>query len=250
MNRILIIVFLLVASLYSVGQDYDLYLQEAFKHLGKGNKENAEKCYEVYKKMTNKTDGHFESLLLKFKAKDEWQKSCYIIKLNDSTDIAVQKLPETQKAVPHTVAMYNATASRLGGFLDWRLPTNQEMHIIIPTLSDDELYFEYYHCTFPVIIVIQNILTDNTNSIHVDVCENCVTKPTRPKTKYNGIVVRQKLTNYTSPITNYAADFVVNRNNVFSKIYGKCLYENGTYQEEGNKNFLANYFIVRRLKKE
>lgn len=96
MKWILIIVFLLVASLYAVGQNYDLYLQKAFELLEKGDKENAEKCYGVYKKMTNKTDVHFESSLLKFKTKDEWQKSSYIINLDDGYALAVQREVRTK----------------------------------------------------------------------------------------------------------------------------------------------------------
>lgn len=142
MKRILTFVLLLVVSLYAVGQDYDLYLQEAFKHLEKGNKEDAEKCYGVYKKMTNKTDVHFESLLLKFREKDEWQKSCHIIDLGDGYTLAVQK--KAGDDLRQFEAHEKALGNRLGGFNDWRLPTKEELQIIVANLTVSSWKGKYY----------------------------------------------------------------------------------------------------------
>lgn len=104
-----------------MGQNYDLYLKKAFELLEKGDIKNAQKVYSVYCTMTESRDLTFEKRLEGFKKQIDWKSKCYIIKLDDSTDMAVQKLSKSQVNVSHITAEVNAKTSRLGGFLDWRL---------------------------------------------------------------------------------------------------------------------------------
>ena len=54
----LLIAILSVAGIYA--DDYREYLEASRKHLAEGNKEKAESCYRVYKKMTGKKDAELE----------------------------------------------------------------------------------------------------------------------------------------------------------------------------------------------
>lgn len=112
-------------------QDYDFYLQNAYSALEKGKIEIAQSSYNVYKKMTGKTDLDFETLL-----KNDWTKSCHIIDINDEYSLAVQKEDEDHLVkLKYIQAYYRSHNNRLGGYNDWRLPGKDELMIILSVIN-------------------------------------------------------------------------------------------------------------------
>lgn len=140
MKKKLLIVTFVFAALQLQAQDYDIYLKRAYTALDEGNIEVAQSTYNVYKRMTDKTDPDFE-VLLKSSINNDWKSRCYIINLNDTIDIAVQFFDE-QEPLPYITAKTKAESSRLGNFSDWRLPYGAEMRIILPNIKiKDKLPF-------------------------------------------------------------------------------------------------------------
>ena len=128
-----ILVCCVFVSVHINAQEYDPYLRKAFSALEEGNTEVAQSSYNVYKRMTNKTDPDFE-VLLDASLNNDWKSKCYIIKLNDSTNIAIQHF-DGQKPVSQETAEKIAGASRLGDFTDWRLISKQESYIVLPNID-------------------------------------------------------------------------------------------------------------------
>lgn len=118
-------VLLMVLNLSA--QNYDSYLQAAYSALEEGKIEVAQSAYNIYKKITAKTDLDFETLL-KDKIDNDWQKSCHIIDLGNGEYLAAQKPSSIQ--MTHSAAKELCEASRLGGFDDWRLPFENELDIL------------------------------------------------------------------------------------------------------------------------
>ena len=169
--------------------------------------------YSVYKELTNKVDENFESLL----SNGEWINKCYIIYLSDSTAIAVQK-PDTLKSVTYNVAEINAEASRVGDFFDWRLPSEDEMQLIlanITSLSNNNFWIKAHEASSAVII--------------------------KRTDKYGN----DKYSRQTETIkTFYVIGHDYKTNEVYS--YKKSnIDEKITLEEAGNKHTKANYLIVR-----
>lgn len=72
MKLSLLLCCLIITICVSDAQVDNYYLLETFKLLFEGNVESAERNYNVYKKMTSKTDLDFE-MLLRRKAKKQYQ---------------------------------------------------------------------------------------------------------------------------------------------------------------------------------
>ncbi len=58
---LLLVCLVLSVSIYA--QNYKEYLDIAKREIVEGNYENAQKAYDVYKKLTNQTDSEIENLL-------------------------------------------------------------------------------------------------------------------------------------------------------------------------------------------
>lgn len=127
MKQILLLLSVLLFTLNLSAQNYDELLQKAYSALGEGKIEVAQSSYNIYKKMTKKTDVDFE-ILLKDKIDNDWQKSCYIVDLGDGYCLAAQ-IPSSSP-VTFEAAKNRSEASRLGGFKDWRLPSEEELNIL------------------------------------------------------------------------------------------------------------------------
>ena len=64
MKKILLLFSTLLFTFNLSAQDYDNYLQSAYTALEEGKIEVAQSSYNIYKKMTGKTDSDFEILSL------------------------------------------------------------------------------------------------------------------------------------------------------------------------------------------
>lgn len=143
-----LIVFILVVLIGGniQAQNYDNYLQTAVNLLNEGNIDAAKCAYEVYKQLSNKSDSIFEKLFDKIKNGLFWMDSCHIIKLSDTTSLAIQKINKNQSPVKYIDAEVTAQSSELFGFTDWTLPNKFEMATIIQNLPVDLLTYPYYWC--------------------------------------------------------------------------------------------------------
>lgn len=143
MKKILLLLGVLLFTLNLSAQNYDSYLQKAYSALEKGRIEIAQSSYNVYKKMTGKSDLDFETLIKKADI-NAWKESCLIIKVNDTLSLAVQHIDKQQIPVSYHVAEVKAESSRLGNFTDWRLPSESELKIILPNIDSDEVQSYYW----------------------------------------------------------------------------------------------------------
>lgn len=143
MKKILLLLNVLLFTFNLSAQNYDSYLQSAYTALEEGKIEVAQSSYSIYKKMTGRTDLDFETLL-KDKIDNDWKKSCYIIKVNDTLSLAVQHIDKQQIQVSYQVAEIKAKASRLGNFTDWRLPQKSDLYLILPNISSPEKELLYW----------------------------------------------------------------------------------------------------------
>ncbi len=138
MKKILLLVFsILIMSSTIQAQETMNYLAKAFELLLEGNVESAEKHYIVHKKLTGQTDTDFEAMLEgeKGKSSESWKDECYIVPLDSVYMLAVQKASITDVTkLSQSNAVLAASASRLGGFMDWHLPDDTEMSVLIANL--------------------------------------------------------------------------------------------------------------------
>lgn len=131
MKRFLLLYSTLFFAFNLSAQNYDSYLQRAYTALEEGKIEVAQSSYNIYKKMTGRTDLDFETLL-KDKSENDWKKSCYIIDLGNGYYLAVQKVDESNPIYLNPIEAENrCKSSRLGGFSDWRLPGKDELSVIL-----------------------------------------------------------------------------------------------------------------------
>lgn len=145
MKKFLLLLGTLLCTINLSAQNYDsdYYLRQAYSALEEGKIEVAQSSYNVYKKMTGRTDLDFETLL-KDKSENDWKKSCYIIDLGDGYCLAVQKNSSIGK-LNYEDANAFCESNCLGGYNDWRLPTKNELltyfSVIINTANTT---YDYY----------------------------------------------------------------------------------------------------------
>lgn len=148
MKKILLLVFsILIMSSTVLAQETTNYLAKAFELLLEGNVESAEKHYIVHKKITGQTDADFEAMLEgeKGKSSESWKDECYIVLLDSVYMLAVQKASITDVTkLSQSNAKRAASASRLGGFMDWHLPDDTEMSVLIANLPLNTFTSGYY----------------------------------------------------------------------------------------------------------
>ena len=134
MKKILLLFSTLLFAFNLSAQNYDYYLQKAYSALEEGKIEVAQSSYNIYKKMTGKTDLDFETLI-KDADVNAWKSSCHIIDCGNGKYLAVQKIDSSQVKLSYEAAMNRCKSSRLGGFNDWRLPTSDELSIVVSTIT-------------------------------------------------------------------------------------------------------------------
>ena len=142
MKRFLLLLGTLFCAFNLSAQNYDSYLQSAYTALEEGKIEVAQSSYNIYKKMTGRTDVDFETLL-KDKSENDWKKSCYIIDLGDGYCLAAQKVDKSKRFdLVVDDAEQRCKSDRLGGFSDWRLPGKDELSVILANqVYPDGLYW-------------------------------------------------------------------------------------------------------------
>ena len=146
MKKILLVIFsILIMSSTIQAQETTNYLAKAFELLLEGNIESAEKHYIVHKKTTGQTDAEFEAMLENEKSTTAaWKDECYIVDFNNEYALAIQKKSISQKVYTWYVAKRKAKDSRMGGFIDWRLPTMEELSVILANTDIIPCYRDRY----------------------------------------------------------------------------------------------------------
>lgn len=132
MKKFLLLLGTLLCTINLSAQNYDSYLQNAYSALEEGKIEVAQSSYNVYKKMTGKTDLDFETLIKDAESKDakknDWKNNCFIVDMGNGYCIAGLK---DLKRLYYEDAVLNCKYCRYGGFTDWRLPTKEEILMLL-----------------------------------------------------------------------------------------------------------------------
>ena len=147
MKKILLLLGTLLCAINLSAQNSENYLQKAYSALEEGNVKAAQAYYSLYKRTTEETDTDFEVILKDAESKDAWKSSCYIIDCGNGEYIAVQKIDSSQVKLSYEAAMNRCKSSRLGGFNDWRMPTSDELSIVVSTITLplNSFYWTSYH---------------------------------------------------------------------------------------------------------
>lgn len=127
MKKFLLLLGTLLCTINLSAQNYDSYLQNAYSALEEGKIEVAQSSYNIYKKMTGRIDLDFETLI-KDAVKNDWSKLCYMVDLGNGEYLVAQK--KLEHGLPFKDAKVYCQSSRLGGFVDWRLPSYKEAAIL------------------------------------------------------------------------------------------------------------------------
>ena len=141
MKKVLLLLMLFSAMAnYAVADNYDSYLQKAYEQLGQGDSVSAKRYYVVWQKLTQSQDIEFETLLKEMQnasqAMNKWLDDCYIVVIDKDYSLAIQKKSISNKYLKWSDARQTALSSRLGDFVDWRLPSYEEMCIIMQNLPN------------------------------------------------------------------------------------------------------------------
>lgn len=145
MKKILLLFSTLLFAINLSAQNYDNYLQKAYSALEEGKIEVAQSSYNIYKKMTGRTDLDFETLI-KDAVKNDWSKLCYIVDLGNGEYLVAQK--KVNCGLYFKDAKVYCQSSRLGGFVDWRLPSDDEAAILFANgfIPDEECSNSGFWC--------------------------------------------------------------------------------------------------------
>lgn len=127
MKKILLLLGMTLLGHIVYSQNYD-YLQKAYSALEEGNVEAAQAYYNLYKRTTEKTDTDFEVILKDAESKDAWKNNCFIVDMGNGYYIAGLK---DFKYVDYKSAVQYCKSCRYGGFADWRLPTKEEILMLL-----------------------------------------------------------------------------------------------------------------------
>lgn len=138
MKKILLLLGMTLLGHIVYSQNSENYLQKAYFALEEGNVEAAQAYYNLYKRTTEKTDTDFEVILKDAESKDAWKNNCFIVDMGNGYYIAGLK---DFKHVNYKSAVQNCTSCRYGGFTDWRLPTKEEILMLINYIPWDEKKF-------------------------------------------------------------------------------------------------------------
>lgn len=142
MKKILLLLGMTLLGHIVYSQNYDSYLQKAYSALEEGNVEAAQAYYNVYKKITEKTDTDFEVILKDAESKDakknDWKNNCFIVDMGNGYYIAGLK---DCKHLVYKDAVQNCKSCRYGGFTDWRLPTKEEILMLLNYIPWDKEFW-------------------------------------------------------------------------------------------------------------
>lgn len=231
MKKVVILTFCILSYFsYVNAQDYSEYLSVARQHLADGNIEKAQKAYSIYCNLSESRDIAFEQKIEESRLQKDWKSKCNIIPLDETTMIAVQKIPAEQLPVSLSTAAQYAKSSTLGDFSDWRLPTKDELSKIISSIPNKEIYNSeknvfsgYYHAQNQLSLTLSR-----TQSAYGTNEEYLWTE-----------------TYYVVDINNTLKTSYSEKSKSATKEYNSRT----TVNQTGNKWFLANYMIVRTFLK-
>lgn len=146
MKKLILFILLILIGGNMQAQSYDNYLHTAINLLNDGNIDAAKRAYEIYKQLSDKSDSTFEELLDKAKKEQSWMDACNIVDLGNGNFIAVQK-DDSKITLKYDEAKQRCESNRLGGFCDWRLPSEVELSIIFSTInwSNHNYYWTSFH---------------------------------------------------------------------------------------------------------
>ena len=139
MKKILFLLCMTLLGHIVYSQNYD-YLQKAYSALEEGNVEAAQAYYNIYKTTTEKTDIDFEVILKDAESKDAWKNNCFIVDMGNGYYIAGLK---DLKCLDYKDAVQNCKSCRYGGFADWRLPTKEEILMLLNYIPWRDYWSEY-----------------------------------------------------------------------------------------------------------
>ena len=153
MKKFLLLLGTLLCALNLSAQNYDSYLQRAYTALEEGKIEVAQSSYNIYKKMTGRTDLDFETLI-KDTVKNDWSKLCYIVDLGNGEYLVAQK--KVKRDLYFKDAKVYCQSNRLGGFVDWRLPSDDEAAILFANgfIPDECSIYSGFWCDSKMVFLI------------------------------------------------------------------------------------------------
>ena len=233
MKKFLSILFVaFVATAVMQAQDNTNYLAKAFELLLDGNIESAEKHYIVHKKTTGQTDAEFEAMLENEKSTTAaWKDECYIVDFNNEYALAIQKKSISKKIDTWYDAQRKAEDSRIGGFMDWRLPTIEELRVIFANI-DIKVYYNSY-----------GDYLEYSNRYWSTSCteESYEEKNTIKKLKW----LKEKQKDCSKVECFHVSMLNCYGHRFFDSLY-RVTYSNGIVDESPEE---ANYIVVRKFKK-
>lgn len=239
MKKLVVLILFIFMGDHIQAQNYGNYLQTAVNLLNEGNIDTAKRAYEIYKQLSNKSDSVFEELFDKAKNGLFWMDSCHIVKLNDTTSLAVQEIDKKQIPVKYVDAEVAAQSSKLFGFTDWTLPNQSEMAIIIQDLPADLLVYPYYWCSSLSVSASRTLVTRRQ------------TKYTNMKTGHTEISTKNIPNTYEGSRFSYS---VMSKSGEAIVTYKKDIEtKNGIIIKSnitGDEHFKSHYIIVRVFRTE
>ena len=228
MKNILLLFGILLFAFDLSAQNYEKYLQQACEFVNNGDIVKARQCYEIYKKMTEKSNPALEIRLKKMTDKTQWMEKCHIIAIDDTTSIAMQFVETGQSQLSYPDAETAAADSRTFGFTDWTLPTPKLMKAITESLSSKYLPYEEYWCkkekcdaSSPIIIVRKSMHAGRISTKKI------------PATTLTSHISYYIMTPMGHTIETYSEDKKV--------VNGKTT----EYATKGDAGYRSNYVIIR-----
>ena len=228
MKNILLLFGILLFAFDLSAQNYEQYLQQAYEFVNNGDIVKARQCYEIYKKMTEKSNPALEIRLEKITDKTQWMEKCHIIAIDDTTSIAMQFVETGQSPLSYPDAETAAADSRTFGFTDWTLPTPKLMKAITESLSSKYLPYEEYWCGKEKKEIIAGWITTKKYT-HIPM----------------GRASTQKITTTASHISYYIMTPMGHTIEAYSE--DKTVVDGKTteYATKGDAGYRSNYVIIR-----
>lgn len=161
-------------------------------------------------------------------------KKTFIVELAPGKRVEIQNINASQAKVPYQTAEKYTVASRYNGHNDWRLPYVSELEVIIPNIPNEMQHFELFHAKKnqidPQIMITYRKSSATTISVSIN-GKNYSEKTYVPD-------------NIKDTERYYIVDRFLNRETT----YEKKTYESGKRVEYGDKDFLANFILIRDIK--
>lgn len=234
MKKLIVFILLILIGDNMQAQSFDNYLQIAINLLNEGDIDAAKRAYEVYKQLSNKSDSTYEELFDKTKNNLFWMDSCHVVKLSDTTSLAIQKIDKKQIPVKYVDAEVTAQNSESFGFTDWTLPNQSEMAAIIQNLPADLLAYPYYWCNSQSMSASRTIVVKKrTTYKNIKTGRTSITTKNIPNTYENSHLSYSIMSKSGETTVTYKKD-IETENGIIIKS-----------EITGDENFISHYIIIR-----